>query len=112
MNHEFENDMNSNAFHKKIVIFCLFFGQNKDRFMLPYIILSWFGIFFLFVILIYIAADWFGDGVFKEGFIALFNPKNQAEKIEKIHILGIYYSVAWIVIFLSLGKFCMKKSLI
>lgn len=104
--------MNSNPFYKKIVIFCLFFRQNKDRFLLPYIILTWISIFLLFVLLIYIPVDWFGDGIIKEKLIALLNSLNQAEKNEVIRILGIYYSVVWISIFLTSGKFCIKESLI
>lgn len=103
--------MNSNACNIKSLFSVYFFRQNKDRFMLPYIIFAWIGIFFLFVALIYIPADWFGDGIYKETFIALINPKNKAEKKEVIHVLGIYYSVACIVIFLILGKFCTNKSL-
>lgn len=91
--------MNSNACNIKSLFSVYFFRQNKHRFMLPYIILNWIGIFFLSVLLIYIPAD----------FIALFNPKNKAEKKEVTHVLGIYYSVAWIVIILTLGKFCIKN---
>lgn len=80
--------------------------------MLPYIILTWIAIFFLFVLLIYIPVDWFSDGFFKEHFITSLKSKNGADKKEVIHILGIYYSVLWIFFFLTLGKFCIKKSLI